>query len=188
MHRTIKVGFGLAIVGLVILALATAPDQPAVRWNRLDSHMLESDELYFKNLRRFYYEAESREKAKLEILRLKDRWRSNDGRPNGPHLAIVMNPLHDEAHIMFQWKDSVLTDSLFLEGRAEDEKFQLAVGVQGMDVHREKAALLYHFLAQVEGDIEAGYMQERRFVWESEEERKGVRMVLRDYLKLIGAI
>lgn len=60
----------------------------------------ESSKLFFKNVRRSYYEVEAMEEAKLEIYRLKSRVKESQS----PllNLSIVNNWRYDEAYILLE--------------------------------------------------------------------------------------
>ncbi|NQV52351.1 MAG: hypothetical protein HQ500_04170 [Flavobacteriales bacterium] len=188
MHPKLKTAFVLTLAGLVFLAWATAPDHPKVNSESIEAGVLESDELYFKNLRKAYYQVELREDAGFEMLRHKDRWRASDGMASGPFFTIVSNPRFDEAYVMLEWEDEPLRDSLFIEVQNGVEKIKFTFEVGGVAAHASIAASLFENFYDQELKFYAVYQGKREEIWKTEWQRKVLRTALKDYFRLVGTI
>ncbi len=188
MHSKLKTAFVLTLAGLVFLAWVTAPVHPRLKSGIIDAHVLESDDLYFKNIRKAYYQVEIREDAKFELLRYKDRWVASDGMASGPFFTIVSNPRFDEAYLMLEWADEFLRDSLTLEVLGGAEKFKFTTTGEGVAVHASIAASLFENLYDGELKFYALYQGKREEIWKTEGQRKVLRTVFKDYFRLVGAI
>jgi len=67
----------------------------------------DSSKLFFKNMRRSYYDVEIMEEAKLEVYRLKDRVK--DSPSPVLNLSIVNNWRYDEAYILLEPNQAIGT-------------------------------------------------------------------------------
>lgn len=94
----LKKGLVLTFLGLLILVIAFHDPDVAPNSDRVNFRVPESNALYFKNLRQFYYEKEEREDARFELFRFKTR--PADSTKADVRFAIVSNWLQDEAYIM----------------------------------------------------------------------------------------
>ncbi|NEQ48698.1 MAG: hypothetical protein F6K11_01005 [Leptolyngbya sp. SIO3F4] len=82
-------------VGMVIVLALTLPEKPPFSVEPVSFHVPEDAELYFRNVRSFYYEREEREDAGFLQYRIKSR-------PEHAllHVSLLFNGLQDEAYIM----------------------------------------------------------------------------------------
>lgn len=99
---------------LIIVLLALSACNP-VKDKKVDQTTIgfktdESSKLFFKNVRRSYYDMEVMEEAKLEIYRLKKRVKESD--ESVLNISIVNNWRYDEAYILLEPNSAVgsLTD------------------------------------------------------------------------------
>lgn len=188
MDSRLKFAFLASLVALIALAIATAPDYATVKMDKLNGHTLESDELYFKNIRRFYYEVEHKKEASMDVLRHKSRWKGVLEVHQGPFVSIVLNPKFDEAHALFEWNDGPLDGQLVLEMQDPKDTTRLELHFPDTDSQRAIAAQLYEALHRSEFGWLAHYQGQTVKVWTTNEERQTLKTVLKDYFRLVGAL
>ena len=172
------------------LLIACDPDRSSNRHNsELDFSTTDDAEIYFKNVRRPYYEHEDMPAAKLDIYRLKQRSQTNDYPVL--NLAIAHNWRHDEAYLLIepnaavgsapplhiQWQsvqDSTKTGTYLWEER--DKKAQLTFVGQIYTSLRNK-----HKLFLITNDSLAVPLLSKG------NDREAFRRTVFDYYKLTGA-
>jgi hypothetical protein len=178
-----------AVIGaLIILAVSTAPSQPSLKMDRFGSHVMESNELYFKNLRQFYYARSHREDAGFDFFRYKDRWEGMEQTSDSLRFAIVFNPRMDEAYILAEWHDEPLSDSLFVRMESARGIHELLLPTGGVEDQLLFAQQMYDMLGDDEAKFTYQYKQASGTLYASPDVRSSVKMVLRDYFRLVGAL
>ena len=113
--------FAGAMVVLIFLMFATQPEHKPLKSSVLGFKVLESDALFFKNLRQFYYDKEFHEDAGYELFRHPDQKPLDS---HEPRLVILNNWLMDEAYIMFENKDG---SSIHAKLRVKNEGMKLSM-------------------------------------------------------------
>lgn len=180
LHKALMLFF----LGLVLLFAFTTPAQKELNADRLDFTVLESDALYFRNLRQYFYTKKTREDANYDLFYLKSS--ENDSSQNAANFTIVSNWLNDMAYIMFtvdssriepnQLVVSAFSDTFLLEAMNMEEHLYLASRVYASfadDVCQ------YFLLDQNQVALE---------IWKTREDRKKMKRVLKDYFNLVGAL
>lgn len=175
---------------LLITTLSVIFYDPADRLKNkdLDFRILESDELYFRNLRLNYYRSTIHKESQFEIL----KYDGFENLPNSQTLDfnIVCNWMQDEAYILpvlrdsSEWKGLIMYRIDTSEGTIEwqlgllDNIEMMMLAKRTYEALHEKEARFY-----LQYDIEPSVE-----IWKDHDERKAELRVLTDYFTLIGAL
>ena len=169
--------FVVVIMGLSFLF---APTPRKVHWGEISFHTESSAELYFHNMRSYYYHINEREKAPFTLYRFK---KGGSGILN---FVIVENRLADEAYIFSEWQDSLLPVGQARVYFGGDSIAEAGFAKFTNEDHFRFAARCYQELLK-DGDIRL-YYGDRMIpgFFEQPEYRKRALSVLEDYFKLVG--
>ena len=169
----------LALFGLILLIGVTYNENPKIQSSRLSFHVQESNALYFKNLRQFYYTEATDSASKMKVRRLKSL--------SGPlKFDIVDNWLQDEAYIFWNWEGESLMDTLLMLSSGGDT---LRMYPADASQHIAWAHQVYGLLsASDDRAFSVFYSGKRQSIWRKEGEREAVLRGLKDYFKLTGAL
>lgn len=171
----------MGILGLVTLAMLTAPDVKRINFKALDFHVNASDRLYFRNLRLFYYLASDTENNQFERLVLK----ADGAQEEEVRFEILNNWRFDEAYIRLALEENE-DDVLLGYHRGEERVWQLK-SLNAED-HLIMAGELFEVL-QV--DTAQVYLKKEELtipIWQQTESRSAALTVLKDYFRLIGGL
>ena len=176
--------FAGAMVVLIFLMFATQPEHKPLKSSVLGFKVLESDALFFKNLRQFYYDKEFHEDAGYELFRHPDQKPLDS---HEPRLVILNNWLMDEAYIMFENKDG---SSIHAKLRVKNEVDEIVYDLQGANAvqQQEIAAGMYYSLADAQSSFLIYKDDTWVPIWDSESKRKIIKGILKDYFKLVGSL
>jgi hypothetical protein len=170
---------------LVALMIVFYDESAMLKKEKLGFHVLESDELFFKNLRQYYYEREWVEAASFELFRFEKRIKAK----SEPVLnfTIVCNWLQDQAYILPEVEgviDSlnysyciVTTDSLVYD-----------MGSTNNEDNLELAFNTYQALLDDESRFFLKSGLEWKQILTTVAQRNTVKQVLKDFFKLTGAL
>ncbi|MFY0591702.1 hypothetical protein [Roseivirga sp.] len=157
-------------------------DQSAITFKTDDA-----SNLFFKNVRQFYYEVEEMEAAKLNIFRLKKRELSND--QPVINLAIVNNWRYDEAYLLLE-PNGVVKENESLEVKwrnpnGESGEIQYANGNK-----TEQVAFADGIYAQIQqgSTFTIKVQEEWKPFLDLEKTREAFRITVFDYYKLVKRI
>jgi predicted HNH restriction endonuclease len=174
----------LFVLGLVVLFVFATPAQKQLKEDQLDFTVLESDALYFKNLRQYYYVKRTREDAKFDLFCLKST--SDASSQKMANFMIISNWLNDMAYVKLL-VDSNKIVSYRMVITAGADTFNIAS--MNMEEHQYLASKVYASFASEEGKyILLSEQEELVEVWKTHEERKRIKRILQDYFKLVGAL
>jgi hypothetical protein len=174
----------LFFLGLVILFAFTAPSQKELNTDRLDFSVLESDALYFRNLRQYFYTKRTREDANYDLFYLKSN--GNDSSQNAANFTIVSNWLNDMAYIMFTVDSSRIEPNHLVVSSFSDT---FLLDAMNMEEHQYMASRVY--ASFVDDACQYFLVDENQAmleIWKTREDRKKMKRVLKDYFRLVGAL
>lgn len=177
--------FLVSMLTLVALIIVFYDESAMLKEEKLGFHVLESDELFFKNLRQYYYDREWAEAAKFELFRLEKRMITK-GEPT-LNFTIVCNWLQDQAYILPEIDggfDSlnysyciVATDSLLYD-----------MGSTNNEDNLELAFNTYQALLDDESRFFLKFGSEWKQMFVTVAHRNTIKQVLKDFFKLTGAL
>lgn len=171
-------------LALILLAVFTYPGQPRILHEKVNFHVLESDALFFKNLRQFYYDKQVREDAGYELFFHPDQKIFADW---APRLVIVNNWKMDEAYITFQTRNGDQANAK-LRLATTNEKEVIDLKNANVLMQLELAVSLYQCVNDEKCQMEISQNDSWTFLWSTRDERLVVKTILKDYFKLVGAI
>lgn len=176
--------FAGTMVVLVLLIFATQPEHNLLKKRELSFIVLESDALFFKNLRQYYYDKEFHEDAGYELFRHPDQ------KPldvHEPRLVILNNWLMDEAYIMFENKDG---SPIQAKLRVKNDGNEIVYDLQGANANQQQqiAAEIYQSLVGSKSTFQIFKDNNWVVIWDTESKRKTINGVLKDYFKLVGSL
>lgn len=183
-NKKLKWFFGGWFLLMILLAALSFPEhKPLKKLDEVSFHVQENEELYFKNIRSYYYEMEERQDAQFHLYRLKTR--RKDSLTPTLNLAIVNNWKMDEAYILIE--PNFKTDggySIILNSGNEMD----TIKSEFLNTPQQYllATKIYQTLA-AEGTVTIKKEEEYE-LFNDESDRQVIMRVLKDYFKLIGKL
>ncbi|GAB5538833.1 MAG: hypothetical protein Salg2KO_09360 [Salibacteraceae bacterium] len=169
---------------LVLVSILPQPDHKVLNMSRVTPHVLESNALFFKNLRQYYYDKMEDEKSGYTIFSHPDQKKLN---ALTPKFRIVDNWRHDEAYILMDIDESLRNGAEMVMKTPSDE-FRYSINNMTSAKSLELAVCLYDALRQDSVMFFIEQNEHRVAIWSSPEERSVLKTILKDYFKLIGAL
>jgi hypothetical protein len=183
-NKKLKWFFGGWFLVMILFAALSFPEhKPLKKMDEVSFHVQENEELYFKNIRSYYYEIEEREDAQFRLYRLKAR-RKDSLQPT-LNLAIVNNWRMDEAYVLIE-PNFEIEDGYSLALSTENQSDTINSKFLNTPQQFILATKIYETLA-AEGTVKL-IENEGVDLFEKEEDRMVVMRVLKDYFKLIGKL
>ncbi len=179
----LKTAFFLFFAIMALVMVVNAPAQKSLKSDHLDFLVLESDALYFRNLRQFYYSKTTRNDAQYELFRLKST--SDADYRNPAQFVIVNNWRNDMAYIMLSIDSALMLPDRFVI--AATDTFDISA--MNMEDQQYLASRVYSSLSDDEASYALVSDQNKIVdVWATKEAKKHLKIVLQDYFKLVGAL
>lgn len=180
--------FGGWFVIMLVLMAISAPEETRLNKTGVSFRTAESAELYFKNMRSFFYNIEEDKQSGFTLYRIKSR--NQDTIYPSLSYALVNNWRQDETYILTE-PNPALNDleDIHLKIQFEDgttylDSFYLADSFR----HYLIAEQVFEAVQQENSSFHLIYRDEKVEIWPSEDERKSIRRTLKDYFKLTGRI
>jgi hypothetical protein len=169
---------------MLILLIIFFPEDRPIRLDKVNFHVAEPEELFFKNVRSYYYDFEKREDANFHLYRIKTR--NKDTTKPGITFFIANNWLNDEAYIMVEPNSAVDTT----------KSLEVRYAVSGSDwdtisLNTPNSYNNYLFAGKIylamteDARFEILNGGETREIF-GPENRPSVKKTLKDYFKLVG--
>jgi hypothetical protein len=169
------------MIGLVVLAMWTAPDVKRVNFTDLDFHVNASDRLYFKNLRQFYYSVSQTETNQFERFTLKT---SEEG-AEVVQFEILNNWRIDEAYIRLASVEKVQSPIISYHYGLR-KNWELTT--LNAEDHLIMAGELFEVLQADTALVTLSYGSVSEPIWQENESRAAALTLLKDYFRLIGGL
>ena len=177
----------IALLATMVLSSCNVDKQTRVDQSVITFKTDYASNLYFKNVRQFYYEFEEMEAAKLNIFRLKKRETASDFPVI--NLAIVNNWRYDQAYLL-------LEPNAFIEDGDRIKVKWVGEGGQQGEVHYEKGnnTKQVAFADSIYEQIQKGstFSVEIKGFWEpwlnTQRTLDAFRITVFDYYKLVKRI
>lgn len=176
--------FALWFATMLLLLVIFFPKDRPIRLDEISFHMPENEELFFKNLRAFYYDYEYKDDANFKIYRIKTR--EKDTTLKHVNFTIVQNWLQDEAYI-YPEISGLPNDSAWLLCVHPNNKIDtFPLFEVNAWQHFQTASLVY--MALREGaNFKLKNKQGQTFaLWENPNQMQSIKKTLKDYFKLVG--
>ncbi len=179
---SLKLIFVLWFLAMIAFAFITNPEHKPIRMDEVSFKALESESLYFKNVRQFYYALEEREDAQFELFTLRSL--ANYKRDEQFLPIIVNNWRMDEAYLKFEHPaldqgegmKFVTSNADTFELNRQTSFDQFLLGVKLYTAIADEAEI-YHL---------KGERAEPLFL--NGNERNAFMKTLKDYYKLVGKL
>ncbi len=186
----LKVNLKRIFIAWFLLMLAilvfTFPEDRPIRLDSASFSMPENEELYFKNLRSYYYTIELREDANFKLYRIKSH--NSDTNLPGFSFAIVQNWLNDEAYVLLEphsgWQKPDTLRLSIVNGN--DARDTLTISRWNNLEHYTFASHFYMALRNSENNYFLETDMGWRPIFERGDERLSLKKTLKDYFKLVG--
>tara|TARA_B100000965_G_C19583026_1_gene754452 strand:+ start:1754 stop:2317 length:564 start_codon:yes stop_codon:yes gene_type:complete len=173
----------ILIAGLVLYAIF-GPQGKRLDWSKIDYSMNSSSQLYFKNMRSYFYEQEVFEEGNYILHRIKSR--NTDSVLNKLSIVIVQNVIQDAAFIRLESGMLDLDEEkMILTWQQEKREGKLVLENSTNEAHYTFAAQLYNLL---EANAKLWLILDGQKMELSEKEKKSLRKSLGDYFKLVGKV
>lgn len=178
----------MVLLLLVAISILTAPDHPRVDWDDIGTHVLESDELYFRNIRAYHYYSEMKEEAGFEFLRPKKFVEVDDSERSPFGFAIVLNPLHDAAYLMLEYQYQPIDSAIEIE-------ITNSIGVNSLILNPgqgpDRMVVLRSLFEGLHNEDSKYFIRSKHWegeIWKSSVIRSTQRTLFKDYFRLVGAL
>lgn len=179
----------LALLFIIILVSASCNPvkDKQVDQTTIDFKTDDSSKLFFKNVRRNYYDVEVMEEAKLEIYRFKERIIDSD-KP-AINLSIVNNWRYDEAYVLLEPNEPIGSiQDIKLEWQNEDG----TSGVLNFEGGNKTDQLM--FASELYKQIQDGSTfwlvsaEDRISLLDDNKSREAFRITMFDYYRLVRSL
>ncbi|MDA9072160.1 hypothetical protein N9J85_00560 [bacterium] len=168
----------LYFVGATLLFIITysifGPKAKQINLQEIAFTSTNSSELYFKNMRSYFYDKEEREDARFMLYRIGSR---NDALS----FILVNNWLMDESYIIVESK----YDNFSVEWHYENETGIVKLDGENNRAHYVFAAELFE---QLDRKADLWLLNSATKIPFSEEEKASLLTTLKDYFKLVGKL
>ena len=156
-----------------------APTPQPVDWSKISFHTESSSEIYFHNMRSYYYRIDEREKPPFILYRLK---RGGSGALN---FMIIENRFGDEAYVFCKWGESIrdLKDPQVFFGN--DSIPEKNLSQFNNEDHFRFAARCYRSLLLNEQIIIKDHYNAVNQLFPDKQHQKNALILLEDYFKLV---
>ena len=168
----------VCFISVVILFVAAfsifGPEGKQINLKEIEFRTTHSSELYFKNIRSYFYDQEEREDAMFKLYRI-------DSRKEKLSFLLVSNWLIDESYIIAE---------------SDYENFELAwsfdgaegtIELKGED-NRAHYVFAAEFFEQLDRKADVWLLNSATKIPFTEEEKSSLRTTLKDYFKLVGKL
>jgi len=193
MKWTLKRVFIAWFVFMVVILAFTMPESRPIDLDEVSFHTTESSELYFKNVRSFFYEIWDDPKSGFVHYRIKSR--NGDSLVPSINFMILNNWRFDEAYVMAEGNGALSTlegltlsivtpedSSTFTFDRFTNYEHWMTAGRVYMALRDDRSRF---WLSGPQGNALG---REALKIYTESEERKSLRKTLGDYFKLVGKI
>lgn len=182
MKTTLVKAFFVFLLSMFLFVFVFAlffPNRKKVDLTEVDFSTTSSSELYFKNMRSYFYDKENREDANFILYRIDSR--ETDSTKNKLNFALVMNWLQNECYIIAEGGN----DTLNIEWH--NDKGSGVIQLKEKDSYSNYvfAAQLFEKLNQ---DATVSIQQGREGLLLTEKEKLSLKTTLKDYFKLVGKL
>jgi len=177
--------FGILAMGLVVILISLLePKGKKINLQEVSFSTKEGSQLYFKNMRSFFYDKEVREDANFILYRIDSR--ELDSAENDLSFVLISNWLQSESYIMAESRFN-FNESWPLEIHWENKTDEGVLQLTEKDSYSN-----YVFAAQLYEQLTTGSALTLKFkeVKHSltEKELKSLKKTLKDYFKLVGKL
>lgn len=175
------------LLAMVIVLAFTMPNMRPIDLDEVRFHTAENSELYFKNVRSYFYEIWDDPKSGFIHYRIKSRNREKD--VPSVNFLILHNWRFDEAYVVAEGNESIETLEgldLLIVSKSDSSRFSFKQFTNYE--HWQFAGAVYMALNE---DVSRFWLSSDREVVEiytDDDERKSVQKTLNDYFKLVGKI
>lgn len=178
--------FVLWFVAMVALAYFTYPGYRAVSLTDVNFHTLESTDLYFKNIRSYYYYTKVDSASGFELYQFKALANNFPNTLITP--ILIRNWRFDESYLHFQVDTAQLnTDSVWLYFEQNNQLVDSSLVFPANNFgHYNTAALMWNLVNQGCAVYAGVHPNKKQPIFASTEEQKHLLTLLKDYFKLVG--
>ena len=186
MQSKLKKWFLYWIVAMLAIVICFSIFLPVKKINleEVNFSTTQSSELYFKNMRAYFYNQSVHEEANFTLYRISSR--ETDTTKNKLSFLIISNWLQSEYYIMAESGISDLSNnSLKISYENSDSSGVINLLEPNSYANYVFAAKLYF---QIEKNAVLKINQQNGWIQFSESEKKSLKKTLKDYFKLVGKL
>ena len=167
----------LGMSTLIVFWYFLGPKGRPISMQEVDCSTTQSSELYFKNIRSYFYQLEEHPESGFKIYRLKSSLETESHLP----LMIVHNWRMNEAFVLIDQEKGIELPLQLIEQNGET----VSLNNGSTDANYRFAAILYHIIDE-EADFQL--LSGKLEIQLSESEKKKLKRTLYDYFKLVGKL
>ena len=186
MQSKLKKWFFYWGIAMLVIVICFAIFQPAKKINlqAVDFSTFQSSELYFKNMRSYFYDKTAHEAANFKIYRIGSR--EKDSTKNKLSFMLLSNWLQSECYIMAESGFVDLEEQeLYISYEHADSSGTFFLSDADSYGHYVFAAHLYE---QLDKNATIRLKHAKGWTTFSESEKKSLKKTLGDYFKLVGKL
>ncbi len=178
----------IAWLSVMVLILAfTMPNMRPIDIEEVRFHTSESSELYFKNVRSYFYEIWDDPKSGFVHYRIKSR--NQEKEVPSVNFLILNNWRFDEAYVVAEGNEAIETlEGLNLSISTESDSSIFLFNQFTNYEHWHLAGSVYLALNDEESRFWLSSDREVVEIYKYDDERKSIQKTLNDYFKLVGKI
>ncbi|MEQ8907868.1 MAG: hypothetical protein RIC95_01635 [Vicingaceae bacterium] len=176
--------WGLFMFLALLLYSFFGPSGKKINVRQVNYNYTQSAELFFKNMRAYFYDQKKYEDGSYVLYRINSRVK--DSSLNKLNVVLVKNTLLSQCFVRLEsGMLDIEHDSLNAIWKTEDEQGSFYLTSSNSDGHYLFAAELYEYL-DMEADL---YFQDTsKKLRLTEQEKKSLRKSLYDYFRLVGKV
>ncbi|WP_137401730.1 hypothetical protein [Echinicola rosea] len=176
--------FGLVSVGIVLILSFFNDYRADNSSSKGPDHVTDSNLLYFKNVRQAYYDIDKNREAKLEIYRLKSRFK--DKNLIFFNLSLIISRIRNKAYIFIEPSQRLQNEAQVYVRWLKDKQVQDTLGFQQGDRRSH-----HHFVKKIwplidgQTKFQVKIANEWHPILETEEEQAAFSTTAEDYFQLV---
>lgn len=184
--HTLFKAFAIWFLGMIALAYFTYPGYRAVPLTEPNFHTLESNDLYFKNIRSFYYFQKTDSASDFELYQLKSLANNYPNLPITP--ILIRNWRFDESYLHFQTDTALFANDsvwIYFEDNQQLTDSSLVFPVNSFGQYAT-AVKLWNKVNQGTKVYAWVHPKKKQYLFAEQNEQKHLLTILKDYFKLVG--
>lgn len=172
--------FFLAAVALFVILFAfLGPQGKKINLKEIEFSTTNSSELYFKNIRSYFYDKEENTDANFMLYRINSR--EKDSSKLKLNFLLVNNWLMNECYLIAESK----SENLHVEWKLKEQEGRIRLQGENNRAHFIFGAELFE---QLDRGAELWWVDSGTKELLSEEEKSSLKTSLKDYFKLVGKL
>ncbi len=175
MSRVSKIYFLIWFICMFLLAVFFSSNKEEFTFENLSTQVASQDEIYFKNIRSFFYTQREKNAEQIDLYNYKDL---NTNHPLSPTICNAWRT--NQALVLFE-----NIESFKIAFKINEESIVMdSANMNGRD-HLRVAYMLYHSISE---NHEVHLIKNEKSIQVKSKDLNKINIVLKDYFRLIGEL